>query len=125
MTCMNCNNTMRVKKCECIFRCVLLFENILLSLPADVAPQDFQEYVMKLYQRDEKKLKDTLCFLENADYMYNSKNNIITKMSDHLNHGRNLIHFLEIFIFEQHNFCSMKPEIVHFYSQFFAGFKFA
>ena len=54
VTCMNCNNTMTVKKCECIFSCVLLFENILLSLPADVASQYFQEDVMKLYQRDEK-----------------------------------------------------------------------
>ena len=62
VTCMNCNNTMRVRKCDCIFSCVLLFENILLSLPADVASQWFQEDVMKLYQRDEKKLKDMLCF---------------------------------------------------------------
>ena len=54
VTCMNCNNTMTVKKCECIFSCVLLFENILLSLPADVASQYFLEDVMKLYQRDEK-----------------------------------------------------------------------
>ena len=45
VTCMNCNNTMRVKKCECIFSCLLLFENILLSLPADVAYQYFQEDV--------------------------------------------------------------------------------
>ena len=50
-TCMNCNNTMRVKKCECIFSCVLLFENISLSLPADVVSLYFQEDVMKLYQR--------------------------------------------------------------------------
>ena len=78
MTCMNCNNAMRVKKCECIFSCVLLFENISLSLPAAVASQYFQEDVMKLYQRDEKKLK-MLCFSENVDYTYNSKNNIITK----------------------------------------------
>ena len=33
VTCMNCNNTMRVKKCEGIFSCVLLFENIFLSYP--------------------------------------------------------------------------------------------
>ena len=26
VTCMNCNNTVRVKKCECIFSCVLLIE---------------------------------------------------------------------------------------------------
>ena len=45
VTCMNCNNTMRVKKCECIFSCILLFENISLSLPADVAYQYFQEDV--------------------------------------------------------------------------------
>ena len=64
---------------------MLLFENISLSLPADVASQYFQEDVMKLYQRDEKKLKDILCFLENVDDTYNSKNNIITKMSSHLN----------------------------------------
>ena len=76
---------MRVKKCECIFSRVLLFENISLSLPADVASQYFQKDVMKLYQRDEKKLKDMMCFLENVDYTYNSKNKIITKMSDHLN----------------------------------------
>ena len=76
---------MRVRKYDCIFSCVLLFENILLSLPADVASQWFQEDVMKLYQRDEKKLKDMLYFLENVGHTYNSKNNRITKMSDHLN----------------------------------------
>ena len=85
VTCINCNNTMKVKTCECIFSCVLLFENISLSLPADVASQYFQEDVVKLYQRNEKKLKDMLCFLENVDYTYSSKDNIITKMSDHLN----------------------------------------
>ena len=85
MTGMNCNNAMRVNKCEYIFSYVLLFENISLSLPADVAFQYFQEDVMKLYQRDEKKLKDMLCFLEKKDYTYNSKNTIITKMSDRLN----------------------------------------
>ena len=37
VTFMNCSNTMRVNKWECIFSCVLLFENISLSLPADVA----------------------------------------------------------------------------------------
>ena len=37
VTCMNCNNTMRVKRCECMFSCMLLFENISLSLHADVA----------------------------------------------------------------------------------------
>ena len=72
-------------KCECIFSCVFLFENISLSLPADVVSQYFQEDIMKLYHCDEKKLKDMLPFLENVDYTYNSKNNIITKMSDHLN----------------------------------------
>ena len=76
---------MRVKTYECIFSCVLLFENISLSLPADVASQYFQEDVVKLYQRNEKKLKDMLCFLENVDYTYSSKDNIITKTSDHLN----------------------------------------
>ena len=77
---------------------MLLFENISLSLPADVESQYFQEDVMKLYQRDEKKLKDTLCFLENVDYTYNSKNNIITKMSSHLNWGRNFIRFGNIYL---------------------------
>ena len=101
MICTSCNNTMRVKKCECIFSCVLLFENILLSLTADVASPYFQEDVMKLYQRDGEKVKDMLCILENLDYTCNSKNNIITKMSNHLNAGRNFIHFLVIFIFEQ------------------------
>ena len=95
--CMNCNNRMRVKKCECIFSCVLLLENILQSIPSDVASQYFQEDIMNLYQRDQKKLRDMLCFSENVDYTYNSKSNIITKMSDHLNKGRNFIHFLEIF----------------------------
>ena len=42
VTCMNCNNTMTVNKCKCIFSCVLLFENTSLSLPADVASQYFQ-----------------------------------------------------------------------------------
>ena len=55
VTCMNCYNTMRVKKCECIFNYVLLFENISLSLPAHIAYQYFEKDVMKLYQRDEKK----------------------------------------------------------------------
>ena len=83
VTCMNGNNTMRVKNFECIFSCVLLFENISLSLPADVESQYFQEDVAKSYQRDKKNFKDMLCFLENVDCTYNSKNNIITKTSDH------------------------------------------
>ena len=83
VTCMNGNNTMRVKNFECIFSCVLLFENISLSLPADVESQYFQEDVAKSYQRDKKIFKDMLCFLENVDCTYNSKNNIITKTSDH------------------------------------------
>ena len=74
---------MRVKKCECIFSGVLLFENILLSLPSDISFLYFQD-VMKLYQRDEKKLKDMLCFLEDVDYTYYSKNNIISKIADYL-----------------------------------------
>ena len=37
VTCMNCKDTIRVKKCECFFSCMLLLENISLSLPADVA----------------------------------------------------------------------------------------
>ena len=85
VTCMNCNNTMRVKKCECILSCVLLFENISLSLLADVAFKYFEEDVIELYQRDKKKLKNMLCFLENIDYTYHSKNNVIAKLSDHLN----------------------------------------
>ena len=85
VTCMNCNNIMRIKECECIFSCVLLFENFLLSLLANVASQYFQEDVMKLYQRDGKTSKHMLYFLENVCYTYNSKNNIITKMFDHLN----------------------------------------
>ena len=85
VTCMNYNNTMRVKKCECILSCVLLFENISLSLLADVAFKYFEEDVMKLYQGDKKKLKNMLCFLENIDYTYNSKNSVIAKLSDHLN----------------------------------------
>ena len=52
VTCMNCNNTIRVKKWKCILCCVLIFENILLPLPADVAFQYFQEDVMKLCQSD-------------------------------------------------------------------------
>ena len=83
VTCMNGNNTMRVKNFECIFSCVLLFENISLSLPADVESQYFQEDVAKSYQRDKKNFKDMLCFLENVDCTYNSKNNIITKTSDY------------------------------------------
>ena len=83
--CMNCNNTMRVKEFECIISCVLLFENILLSLPADVASQYFQEDVMRLYQHEEDNFKNILYFLENVDYTYNSKNDIITKMSNQLN----------------------------------------
>ena len=62
VTCMNYSNTMRVNKCECIFSCVLLFENTLLSLPADIASQYFQEDVMKSYQRDEKINKKT-CYV--------------------------------------------------------------
>ena len=80
---------------------MLVFENISLSLHAYVASQYFQEDVIKLQQCDEKKLKDMLCVLENVDYTYNSKNNIITKLSNHLNYGRSFIHFLEIFIIDQ------------------------
>ena len=41
VACMNCNNIMRVKNCECIFSCALLFENLSLSLPTDVSCQYF------------------------------------------------------------------------------------
>ena len=44
-------------KCECIFSCVFLFENISLSWPADVVSQYFQEDIMKLYHCDKKKVK--------------------------------------------------------------------
>ena len=54
VACMDCNNTMRVQNFECIFSCVLLFENISLSLPADVESQYFQEDVAKSYQHDKK-----------------------------------------------------------------------
>ena len=84
----------------------------MLSLPADIATQYFQDDVMKFYQRDEKKLKDMLYFLENVDYAYNSKNNIIIKMSNHLNNERNFMYFLEIFSLEQDIFCIMKPEVI-------------
>ena len=43
LTCMNCNNTMKVDKCECTFSCVLFFENISLSLPTDVASSIFKK----------------------------------------------------------------------------------
>ena len=54
VTSMNCNNTMRVNKCECILSSVLLFENILLSLTAYIASRYFQEDVIKLYHLDKK-----------------------------------------------------------------------
>ena len=54
------------------------------SVATREASQYLKQDVMKLYQRDGKMLKDMLYFLENIDYTYNSKSNIITKMSDHL-----------------------------------------
>ena len=81
--CINCNTTMRVDKCPCIFNCVLTLNNISLSLPTEVASYHLQEDVMKLYQRDDNSFKGMLCFQENIDCTYNSKN-VITKKSNHI-----------------------------------------
>ena len=68
VACMNYNNTMRIKKCECIFSCVLLSGYILLSLPADVASQYDVRGCHKVVWTWQKKLKDMLCFSGNIDY---------------------------------------------------------
>ena len=81
--CINCNTTMSVDKCPCIFNCVLTLNNISLSLPTEVASYHLQEDVMKLYQRDDNFFKGMLCFQENIDCTYNSKN-VITKKSNHI-----------------------------------------
>ena len=72
---------------------MLLIENNSLSLPADIASQYFKEDVMKLYQRDENKLKDMLCLLENVDYIYNSKNSIITNNGESFKLGEEFYTF--------------------------------
>ena len=60
--CINCNTTMRVDKCPCMFNYVWTFNSISLSLPAEVASDYLQEDVMKLYQRDDNSSKEMLCF---------------------------------------------------------------
>ena len=70
---------MRVDKYSCVFHCVMSFEDKMLTLPIEVISVFLKEDVINTYQTDINTLMEKLLFLENVDYIYNSKN-IITAM---------------------------------------------
>ena len=70
---------MRVDKYSCVFHCVMSFEDKMLTLPIEVISAFLKEDVINTYQTDINTLMEKLLFLENVDYIYNSKN-IITAM---------------------------------------------
>ena len=70
---------MRVDKYSCVFHCVMSFEDKMLTLPIEVISVFLKENVINTYQTDINTLMEKLLFLENVDYIYNSKN-IITAM---------------------------------------------
>ena len=82
VTCHHCSLTMRADKYSCVFHCVMSFEDKMLTLPTEVVSTFLKEDVINMCQTDIGSLKEKLLFLENADYIYNSKN-IITAMERH------------------------------------------
>ena len=84
-SCQQCNTTMKVSKCPCIFHCTLTFEDMEkpLNLPLEVLQSYLQQDVIKLCSKENiKSFKDSLLFIEKVDYFYNTKN-VITHMKKH------------------------------------------
>ena len=85
IACQQCNTTMKVSQCPCIFHCTLTFEDMEkpLNLPIEVLQSYLQQDVIKLCNKENiKSFKDSLLFIEKVDYFYNTKN-VITFMKKH------------------------------------------
>ena len=83
--CQQCNTTMKVSQCPCVFHCTLTFEDMEkpLNLPLEVLQSYLQQDVIKLCNKENiKSFKDSLLFIEKVDYFYNTKN-VITHMKKH------------------------------------------
>ena len=73
---------MRADKSSCVIYCVMSFEDKMLTLPIEVVSTFLKEDVITMCQTDIDCFKEKLLFLENVDYIYNSKN-IIATMERH------------------------------------------
>ena len=74
VTCHHCSRTMRAYKCSWVIHCVMSFEDKMLTLPVEDVSAFLKEEAIKMYQADIDTFKEKLLFLENVDYIYNSKN---------------------------------------------------
>ena len=84
-SCQQCDTTMKVSKCSCIFHCTLTFEDIKkpLNLQLEVLQSYLQQGVIKLCSKENiKSFKDSFLFIEKVDCFYNTKN-VITHMKKH------------------------------------------
>ena len=76
--------TVKTCKCPCVFHCTASFEEYEhpLNLPLEVLPMFLGKDVIKMCKENLKSVKKTLLFLENIDYVYNTKN-VITSIKKH------------------------------------------
>ena len=84
-SCEECNTTMKVSKCPCIFHCTLTFEDMEMSLnlSLEVLQSYLQQDAIKLCSNENiKSFKGYLLFIEKVDYFYNTKK-VITFMQKH------------------------------------------
>ena len=84
-SCEQCNTTMKVSKCPCIFHCTLTFEDMEMSLnlSLEVLQSYLQQDAIKLCSNENiKSFKGYLLFIEKVDYFYNTKK-VITFMQKH------------------------------------------
>ena len=80
---LQCNTTVKVSKCHCVFHCTVLFEQCenSLNLPLEVLQMFLGKDVIRMCNENLKSVKNTLLFLENIDYIYNTKN-VITSIKN-------------------------------------------
>ena len=67
----HCSSIMRADKSSCVFYYVISFEDKMLTLPIEVV-SSFLKDVINMCRTDT--FKEKFLFLENVDYVYNSKN---------------------------------------------------
>ena len=78
----HCKCTMRSDKCNCVFHCIISFDDKNLKLPLQIISSFLQEDIIEMWQRNIDTFKEKLLFMENVDYTYNTKN-VITAMNYH------------------------------------------
>ena len=81
-SCQQCNTTINVRKCPCIFHCTLAFED--MEKPLNYRLKFYKAIYnrMKLNCAAKKILSHSLLFIEKVDYFYNTKN-VITHTKKH------------------------------------------